>query len=799
MSSEIEVLRARLVQMEHERDIGRSREAALARISQRINENPLDVDGTLIAIAEAAHSLIDSAGARVWMLEGGHLVPRTGASADGRPVVPAQFPPQPIEGSSPNARALRERRTVAVDDLLDPANHRAIFRERVVASGQRSVMAAPLGRTESAAGTIALYRTEVRPFNPDEMATLELFANQAAIAIETANAQRVLLERNQAISEALKREAATADILRLITRAPEDLDRTLQAITEYAQRLTDASATLLLIDGSEVVMRGLAYMPGHPHTSTIGMRVPIAGALATVLSTRESFVQTTRDDAAPPEARMPEHVRARALVPIVQGDVVLGLLGTSTTTQDTISPATLSLLRSHADQAAIAIENARLIGELRESNRQTREALEVQRVMAQVLRIVAGAPANIETALQEIGRAAHSLTRCEAVTISVLVGELQFTWNGPDFLIGSYTLDKGGLFRLRTAFAAAVRENRLISFDGTVSDLEVLYPDSAALYRSAGLEYVSFAYMPLSDVEGSIGIIGLVGRSPGAYSDEQLRILSVLADQTVVAVQNARLFNELQKRTEELEVASRHKSEFLANMSHELRTPLNAIIGYAELLQEECEDLGQQDFLPDLGKIHSAGRHLLTLISGILDLSKVEAGRMTMFLEDVDVATLVRDTDAIVRPLVEKNGNTFSIDCPTDIGVMHADVVKVKQVLFNLLSNAAKFTKGGRIGLKIFLQAADQTIHFAVSDTGIGITDEQLARLFEAFSQASAETNRKYGGTGLGLALSRSFCVIMGGDITVRSEAGKGSTFTAVLPVNVTEAPATDVATTDGH
>jgi signal transduction histidine kinase len=280
----------------------------------------------------------------------------------------------------------------------------------------------------------------------------------------------------------------------------------------------------------------------------------------------------------------------------------------------------------------------------------------------------------------------------------------------------------------------------------------------------------------------------LVGRDRATqFSDRQKIVLQTLANQAVIAIDNARLFNELQTKTQELEVASRHKSEFLANMSHELRTPLNAIIGYSELLQEECEDLGQQDFLPDLGKIHTAGKHLLNLISGILDLSKVEAGRMTLFLEEVDVATLVNEAESIIRPSVEKNRNAFVIDCPADIGVMHADLVKMKQVLFNLLSNAAKFTEGGTITLTVRRHAEPATCTFAIRDTGIGITPEQISRLFEAFAQAEAHTSRKYGGTGLGLALSREFCRMMGGDITVESVPGAGSTFTATLPVTCEE------------
>ena len=1140
MSNEIEALHAQLTQVKHERDIGRLRESALARISQRINEKPLDVNGTLIAIAEAAQALIDSDGARVWLLEGTHLVPRTGASATGAPLVPEQFPPQPVDGPSPNARAFRERRVIAVDDLLDGANHRARFRERVVASGQRSVIAAPLGHTETVAGTIALYRTEVRPFNGDEMVTLELFANQAAIAIETANAQRVLLEHNQTISEALKREAATADILRLITSAPESLDDTLQTITESAQHLANASATLLLVEGNEVVMRGLAYLPGHPHTSTIGMRIPLGGVLATVLAARESFVETVRDDSASPEARMPEHVRARAMVPIAHGEGVLGVLGISTTTQATINEKTLSLLRSHADQAAIAIVNARLIGELRLSNRQTREALEVQRVMANVLGIVASAPSNLEAVLPEIGSAAEALTNSDFVLVSIRAGKLATNWNstlgsfserlgynpagiatpgasisgaafeenrtielvgpvsawaeryprsvelnaelglgdgsflatplpgatgpigvlffgrreplayseahkaiirtladqaviairnaqlfgdlqarnqdisdalrreeagsailrqiaeapealdetlqaiaealgrlagmsgtiwlvdGPDLVLRGVHLSAGdplisvGLKRpidermhqflssptatvvdlqnmesdegygrvlkasglrcgammpvargdvvlgrigvassqhakvpdsvvsvLQTfadqaaiaienarlirelresnrqisenldiqrvmgdvlsivaatptqldatlpAIASAAKElteselatvhwlddgqlhmfngaafssnpltdtwkqtslmaavaldGKVIARAGTVRDLKQTYPHTASIMELRGLVEYSALGVPMTGRDGARGALTATRTKDKAFTERQRSVLTALATQAVVAIQNARLFSELQKRTEELEVASRHKSEFLANMSHELRTPLNAIIGYSELLQEECEDLGQQGFLPDLGKIQTAGKHLLTLISGILDLSKVEAGRMTMFLEDFDIPMLIRDADAIVRPLVEKNRNTFTIDCPGDLGIMHADLVKVRQVLFNLLSNSAKFTEGGTITLTVRKPVAEATVTFAIQDTGIGMTEAQLGRLFEAFSQASAETSRKYGGTGLGLALSREFCRMLGGDITVTSVIGKGSTFTVTLPVQCTD------------
>jgi CheY-like chemotaxis protein len=227
-------------------------------------------------------------------------------------------------------------------------------------------------------------------------------------------------------------------------------------------------------------------------------------------------------------------------------------------------------------------------------------------------------------------------------------------------------------------------------------------------------------------------------------------------------------------------------------MSHELRTPMNAIIGYSEMLLEEAEDTGEKWMEPDLKKILSSAKHLLQLINDILDLSKIEAGRMTVFLEPVDIAQTAKDVAATVEPLVAKNANTFELKCPPGAGSIRTDLTKLRQTLFNLLSNASKFTEQGKITLEI-KRRADGMVSFAVTDTGIGMTPEQQGKLFGEFVQADASTTRKYGGTGLGLAISRKFCRLLGGDITVESAPGKGSTFTAILPVEAKEpAPESD-------
>jgi signal transduction histidine kinase/CheY-like chemotaxis protein len=296
--------------------------------------------------------------------------------------------------------------------------------------------------------------------------------------------------------------------------------------------------------------------------------------------------------------------------------------------------------------------------------------------------------------------------------------------------------------------------------------------------------------VPLLRESVLIGGLTVNKKTPGEFSPAVIELLKTFASQSAVAIQNARLFREIGDKSRQLELADRHKSEFLANMSHELRTPLNAIIGYSEMLQEDAADLGAEQFSEDLGRINAAGKHLLELINAVLDLSKIEAGKMELYLETFEVAGLVRDIAAVIQPLAGKNANRLEVRCAPETGTMRADLTKVRQALFNLLSNACKFTDRGTVALTVARETIDgrDFMMFRVSDTGIGMTPEQLSRLFEAFSQADAATTRRYGGTGLGLALSRRLCRMMGGDVTVESAAGRGSTFTIRLPVVVPEA-----------
>jgi PAS domain S-box-containing protein len=343
------------------------------------------------------------------------------------------------------------------------------------------------------------------------------------------------------------------------------------------------------------------------------------------------------------------------------------------------------------------------------------------------------------------------------------------------------SFDQGGLGWVAT-------HRQPLNVENVLADARFIMP---TWWRQQG--FCSFLGIPVLHDDTLLAVLALHGRQPFHLSPQAQELLDNFAVQTAIALRNAALYTEAAVARDAAEVANRTKSQFLANMSHELRTPLNAILGYSEMLHEDATEHGQTDFLPDLQKIHAAGKHLLMLINDLLDLSKIEAGKMDLTLEACDVAEILNQVIGTIQPLATCNANTLDVQVAPEVEVMYADAMKVRQCLLNLLSNACKFTDHGTISVAVTRQttATDDWLLFQVQDTGIGMTSAQLAKLFQPFTQADASTTRRYGGTGLGLALSQRLCQMQGGTIAVDSVVGQGTRFTLRLPVTVGPVPST--------
>ena len=765
------------------------RQTATSEILRVISSSPTDIQPVLNAVAESAARLCEAADAAVLRVEGDSL--RVAAHYG---QVPLSSDRLPVNRGSATGRAVVDRQVIHLHDLW--AESEAEFPEgKTIGPLSRTVLAAPLLREDVPIGALIIRRMEVRPFLQKHIELLRTFADQAVIAIENVRLFQELQARNRDLSESLEQQTATSEVLKVISRSAFDLHPVLSTLVENAVKLCGAEKGLIFRLEGELYRLAASYGASSEWKDFLE-RHPIAAGRGTLVgrTALERRAVHIHDVLADHEYRWPESQKLGGFrtilgVPMLREGAPIGVMAIW---RDEVRPFTqrqIELVTTFADQAVIAIENVRLFQELQARTGELARSVEELK------------------GLGEVGQAVSSTLDLQTVLTTIVARAVQLSGTSSGVI---YEYDEAaGEFRLTATHgwdvemiearqAAPIRhgEGAIGKAAATRAPVQVpdilderapMLPMAREMLAQRGCR--SLLAIPLLREQRIVGGLTVLRREVGSFAPEVVNLLQTFATQSVLAIQNARLFREIEEKSRQVEEASRHKSQFLANMSHELRTPLNAVLGYTKLILSNIYGQVPEKIRDVLVRVEQSGRHLLGLINDVLDLSKMEAGQLTLSLEDYSMKHVIQTAFSAMEPLAAEKKLALKVALPPDLPLARGDPRRVTQVLLNLMGNAIKFTEAGEVRVEVTVSGANFTA--AVADTGPGISPADQGRIFEEFQQVDSSSTRKKGGTGLGLSIAKRIVELHGGRIWVESKPGEGSTFWFTLPIRAERKEAT--------
>jgi GAF domain-containing protein len=761
-------------------------QTATAEILRVISSSPTDVQPVFHTIVRNAARLCEATRSNLVRFEGEFLAIAAtfGFTMEQLEGAREYFPRRPGREWAAG-RAVMEGRVIHIPDVTQDPEYRNPAQSIL---HLRTVLAVPMLRDGIPIGAVVIWRPEVRPFSEAQIKLVTTFADQAVIAIENVRLFHELEARNRELTKALEQQTATAEILRVISSSPTDIRPVFDAIVENAERLFHAWTTHLFRFDGEFLHLVATRGPVRQWTNLAPIQPSSRLTVGRCVLTRSvvHVIDVETDPEASQDSRRiasDQGWRSALAVPMMREGQLTGVIIVTRSSAGAFDTDEIELLKTFADQAVIAIENARLLQELQARTSQLTRSVTELRALGEVGQAVTST-LDLETVLNTIVSRAAQLAGADGATIHEYDEVTrQFpiratTENYDPELLESIQATPLGMGEGLIGRAAERREPMQVS---DITQEGAYQSNRRDILLRKG--YRTLLAVPLLREDQVIGALSMIRRTPGEFPPEVVELLKTFATQSALAIQNARLFREVEEKGRQLAVASQHKSQFLANMSHELRTPLNAVLGYTELILDETFGEVPEPIRDSLERARNSGQHLLGLINDVLDLSKIEAGQLTLSLADYAMEEITHAVATGVESLAAEKHLALHVAVPPDLPPGKGDSRRIAQVLLNLVGNAIKFTETGEV--RVGVAVSDGMFLVSVADTGPGISEADQSKIFEEFQQADSSSTRKKGGTGLGLAIAKRIVEMHGGRIWVESALGQGSTFRFTLPLRV--------------